>query len=140
MDIMVEDAGYVTRWKFSRADILTILYHYHELKSGQRITSPSNRYNNPEAQWTGRNLHAIFEEPCLLAAEVYSRVKSCGYDGYIVMERFGLDKEECTQERIISESRGIPLNQIYQSINFVVRYCQGRKRKKIPYFQWKKLF
>jgi len=133
---MKEDVDYVNRWKLSRADILIVLRYYHELRSGQKIDFSSKHSNNSESQWTGRSLHASFEEPCLLAAEVYTRVKSCGFDGYLVAERYGLDNGVPIPEKLISSIRKIPLKDVYQAINRVVRYCQGRKRKRIAYLDW----
>lgn len=125
----------MNRWKFSHSDVITILRHYQELRSGLKLESPPGN-DNPEAQWTGRNQHSSFENSCLLAAEIYSRVKRCSFDGYLVIERYGLDSGNPVGERKISGSRGISLNQVYQSIERVIKYCTGRNRKKIPYEKW----
>lgn len=124
-------------WKLDYQTVCMILENYHELATGAQPESPPG-FDNPETKRTGVSNHGWFENSCLLAAEVASRVKRCGLDGMLVEERYGLDWTAPKLESQISAERGIKIDKIHASINKVIWYCVGRKRKRISYEDWKK--
>lgn len=120
-------------WKLDHDTVILILEHYHDLATGARLV---NDVGNSETR--GDSSHTVFEESCMLAAEVARRVRRCGQDGMIVEERYGLnlmaapkDVEQIADERVMLDT------EIYRIIKKVAWYCTGRNAKQQDYEDWK---
>jgi len=111
-----------------------VLNYYHDLSTGAQPEHPND--NNPECS-KSRIAHGPYENPCMLAAEVARRVRRCGFDGYLVEERYGLNlMARPKQTEQIAAERGLPELDICKRINRVTWYCVGRKAKTETYCQW----
>ncbi len=77
--------------------------------------------------------HAYFEDPILLAVEVQERLIRCGFDGYLVEERYikGISIED------IAEKRHLWITRVRNGIHRALLYMEGVNRKKLSYREWK---
>lgn len=131
---MVDETYQPNEITFDRDCVKWILENYHALTSGVAWpdSMPSCYTDLPGGQ--GISHHASFETACLVAAEVFIRVKRCGFDGYIVEERY----IQCLSEEEIAKIRWLPLKVIYGRINKVIGYCASGRLPRWKDTKWRK--
>jgi hypothetical protein len=118
--------------KFTHGEVLTVLKNYEEFSSGRFIEA--SKKNPAEGRTPGRNVVATFENPCLIAAEIWSRVSSCGKHGEIIKHRFGMNPNSIPiSTRRLCRTRGIKLDEFYFILHNVSWYCTGKNRRKEAY-------
>jgi len=121
---------------FHREHIIWLLKHLKELKVGEWPPDPgvTGYTEAPGGVVTSRAKNAHYEIACSCAAEVSIRLKATGLDGYLVEERYMEDKTE--QE--ISDTRHLPLTEVYQRLRTAINYMSGWRRRQYSYSDFKR--
>src|SRR5690606_1391357 len=96
---------------------------------------------NVEAQGSspGVNYHALFESPCIVAAEIHTRVRAAGQDGMLVEHVFGM---ECPALGVdgVSDRYRIHVFNVEKVINGVAWYCSDADwNMGLPYRKWREV-
>jgi len=125
--------------RFTKVQILFLLWHLNELKCGRwpgdEPTVPIN--GSGVAVLGAGNMQSsppsIPDNTALsIARELERRLQACGRDGLLLKARFS-DGKSVKQ---VSEEFGITKEWVYNSCQRAVKYIQG-KRKRIDYAHWK---
>ena len=89
--------------------------------------------------------HAPFENACIIAAEVCTRIQCCGMDGLLVEDRYGVKDNNPKMEWEIAELRHIYIGEVYRRINNVIAFCASGRDRRIKldgkpesYEEWKR--
>lgn len=108
------------------------------LRSGQYPPDPH------PAQTRTRNLKSPYENPCLIAAEIESRLKNCGrhgksrhYYGEIIEQIYCQYLDGTDDLFRLAGDFNMTLESLSRTENKLIRYISGWKRKPIPFNVWR---
>ena len=122
--------------RFLRPHIIFLLKHLLELREGNYPPDPgvSGYTEAPGGIKTTSARGASFEMACQLAAEVDSRLKATGLDGYLVEEKYIDEKSE----QDISDERHIALEEVFRRLRTAINYMSGWRRRQYSYADFKR--
>lgn len=119
---------------FSRGQVEWLLPWLPVIREGIWPGNPRGTgYTDGPTGKRNRSLHASFETPAQIAAELESRLARCGLDRYLVEDCYinGIDESE------LARKLGLDIWEVERRINSVLRYIKGWKRKLYSFRDWK---
>jgi len=119
--------------KFNKKAIILVLQHLMELRQGIPIEQHLSYLERPLAT-KSRGIHAPFEEPCLLIAEVENRLKTCGRDGFLCKVHYALEESE----ESIARSLGLSEEEVHRGIKTAIKYISYKWEKVESYREFRR--
>jgi hypothetical protein len=124
--------------RFSRKQVRFLISVLSDLRKGYYPPKESadTGYTNSKIIVLRGVHHAIFEDPCIFAAEIEQRLEKCGPDAMIVELIYSQDAaDELQLIQHIASIHKLPMITIMRKINKVMDYICGR-RKAISYQEY----
>lgn len=113
---------------FNRDGIIFVLQHLKELRQGERVERHTSYLERPLVT-RSRSLHAPFEDPCLVAAEVTNRLDVCGPDGFFCKVYFALEETQHSIGRVFN----LPDHEVDRGIRSALAYVSFKWPKNEDY-------
>jgi hypothetical protein len=120
--------------RFCRVQMIWLLSWLPLLREGSWPANPQpTGYTETPRVQHSRSLHASFETPCQIAAEVDARLARCGLDRYLLEDCFiwGMSEDE------LAGKLGIPVEDVSWRITSALNYISGWRRKLYSLQDWR---
>jgi len=117
---------------FRQDQVIWLLGFWHDLELGMWPPMPveqiSDRY---------RSRHAYFEVPIQIKLELETRIRRCGRDGQMLMDKYMVGKSDKDMELTYRDRDIRDIEDIEYRVSKALEYVAGSRRKRSRYVEWR---